>query len=54
MNTRTLIDDLELNGYLVPAGTTVILDHYHMMNSNRFVREPTRFVPERWLKGHPR
>jgi cytochrome P450 len=45
---RRAIEDFELNGYFVPAGTNVFLLQWITQRDPRFFAEPERFEPERW------
>jgi len=45
---RRALVDVELGGYLVPAGSVVILSPWVTHRDARFFREPLRFDPERW------
>jgi cytochrome P450 len=45
---RRAINDFELNGYSIPAGTNVFLMQWITHRDERFFPEPERFDPERW------
>jgi cytochrome P450 len=45
---RRAIQDFELNGYRIPAGTNVFLMQWLTHRDERFFPEPERFEPERW------
>ena len=45
---RLAIRDVEIGGYLVPAGSLVLVSQYVMHRDARFFPEPERFDPERW------
>jgi cytochrome P450 len=45
---RRAIEDFELNGYRIPAGTNVFLMQWLTHRDERFFPEPERFEPERW------
>jgi len=47
---RTAVQDLELAGYRVPAGSTVIMSQWVMHRDPRFYDEPEEFRPDRWLE----
>lgn len=49
-NGRCLQSDAVVGGYHVPKGTHVIFPHYVVSNEEEYFPEPTRFLPERWLK----
>ncbi|KAG5899874.1 hypothetical protein JTB14_012337 [Gonioctena quinquepunctata] len=53
-NGRSLQSDTILGGYKVPKGTHVIFPHLVVSNSEEYIEDPGKFMPERWLKsGHP-
>lgn len=41
--------DLELGGYLVPKETRVNFNVWNIQNDPKYVEEPEKFMPERWL-----
>ncbi|KAL5497934.1 hypothetical protein ACEPAH_2865 [Sanghuangporus vaninii] len=43
-------DDV-INGYFIPAGTTVYGNVWAMLRDPRRYPEPDKFIPERWLPG---
>jgi cytochrome P450 len=45
---RRALEDVELGGYLVPAGSIVILSPWVTHRDARFFDEPLRFDPDRW------
>ncbi len=45
---RRAIEDFELSGYRIPAGTNVFLMQWLTHRDARFFPEPERFEPERW------
>jgi cytochrome P450 len=45
---RYLIKDFETGGYVLPAGSIVLLSQYLMHHDPRYFREPSRFDPQRW------
>lgn len=47
---RQCITDHELGGYIVPAGSTVLMSQYVMHRDERFWEDADKFVPERWEK----
>lgn len=51
-NGRTLTSDIVLSGYHVPAGMMLGLHHDTASKNPRYVAEPDRFIPERWLRGN--
>ena len=52
-NARVAMEDLELAGYHIPAGTEIATFHYVMGNSPVYVKDPEVFRPERFLKSSP-
>ena len=47
---RTAVQDVELAGYRVPAGSTIIMSQWVMHRDPRFYDEPEEFRPDRWLE----
>jgi cytochrome P450 len=45
---RTALQDYEVGGYTVPAGSLVVVSQYLMHRDPRFFPDPLRFDPERW------
>lgn len=45
---RRVLEDVELQGYVLPAGSPVVLPHYLVHHDPRWHQEPERFDPERW------
>ena len=45
---RRAIEDFELSGYRIPAGTNVFLMQWLTHRDERFFPEPERFEPQRW------
>lgn len=45
---RYLIKDFETGGYVMPAGSIVILSQYLMHHDSRYFPDPSRFDPQRW------
>ena len=48
---RILPQPFELNGYKIPENTVYVFSHWHMGNSPRYINEPEKFKPERWLRS---
>ena len=46
---REPIEDFELGGYTIPAGTTVFMSPFVMQRDGRFFDHPGDFEPRRWL-----
>lgn len=49
MTQRATASDLEMQGFAIPTGTRMSLNIYSVQNDPRYVEEPDRFMPERWL-----
>ena len=47
---RRAINDCELGGWTVPAGSIVLLSQYITQRDGRFFSEPEKFDPERWTQ----
>jgi cytochrome P450 len=45
---RYLIKDFETGGYVLPAGSIVLLSQYLMHHDSRYFSDPSRFDPQRW------
>ena len=45
---RMAMTDHELNGYLIPAGSLILISPYVIHRDERFYDSPERFIPERW------
>jgi cytochrome P450 len=45
---RLSLDDYEVGGYRLPAGSLVLLSQYVMHHDARYFQEPERFDPLRW------
>ena len=45
---REAINDCEIGGYYVPAGTTIFMSQYVTQRDPRFFEDPLEFRPERW------
>jgi cytochrome P450 len=45
---RSVVADLPLGGYVVPAGATVLLSQYVIHHDPRWYPDPWRFDPDRW------
>lgn len=46
---RLSLEDYEVGGYRLPAGSLVLLSQYVMHRDARYFPEPERFDPSRWL-----
>lgn len=49
---REPLADCEIGGYLIPAGSTVLLSQWVMHRDPRFYPDPLRFNPDRWDPEH--
>ncbi|KAJ9584960.1 hypothetical protein L9F63_020690, partial [Diploptera punctata] len=49
--SRILPKDLILSGYQVPAGTNVNLNPIVHFRSEKHLKNPQKFMPERWIRG---
>lgn len=45
---RQAVDDCEIGGYFVPAGTQVFINPWTTHRDSRFFEDPLAFRPERW------
>ena len=45
---RQAVEDVVLEGYRIPAGTTVLMSQYLMHRDARFFPDPEAFLPDRW------
>jgi cytochrome P450 len=50
---RHLAEAVELDGYVIPAGSTVMVSIYLVHNDEETYPEPAEFKPERFLNGTP-
>lgn len=48
--TRQAVADVEINGYLIPKGTSVFISQYFVHRDPRWWPEAAEFKPERWLQ----
>jgi cytochrome P450 len=46
--TRTAMEDVEIGGYLVPKGASVLPSQWVVHHSERYYPEPFKFDPQRW------
>ena len=44
--------DVVIGGYSIPRGTAVIRAGVYMSTHEDNFKDPLRFLPERWLRGH--
>jgi cytochrome P450 len=45
---REALEDFELGGFTIPAGTTVLMSQWVVHHDERFYDRPEQFEPERW------
>jgi cytochrome P450 len=45
---RTVISDIELGGYVIPAGANVVMSQWIMHRNPRYFPRPEEFDPDRW------
>ena len=45
---RTAINEFELEGYEMPAGSNIVMSQWIMHRDQRFFPEPEKFDPDRW------
>ncbi|EGC36032.1 hypothetical protein DICPUDRAFT_54851 [Dictyostelium purpureum] len=43
-------EDTEIGGYFVPKGTQIIPNLYGLSNLAKYVENPEKYIPERWLE----
>lgn len=48
LGTREAIEELDLGGVTLPAGTTLFYSPYTLHNDPKYFDEPARFDPDRW------
>lgn len=48
---RELLRDIVIQGYRIPTGTIVYLEHEYASNCERYVSDHALFKPERWIRG---
>ncbi|XP_053672423.1 cytochrome P450 4d1-like [Anopheles nili] len=50
---RVLLEDMEMNGTIVPAGTTISLNIFNVHRNPKVFPEPEKFIPERFADDYP-
>ena len=50
---RQAVADVVLEGYRIPAGTTVLMSQYLVHRDARFFPDPEAFLPDRWAAPEP-
>lgn len=48
---RTAIEDLELGGFTIPRGASVLMSQFVAHRDGRYFDEPEHFLPERWTES---
>lgn len=46
--TRKALEDLELGGYRIPKGTTMVMNLWGLHRDSRYYADPESFNPDRW------
>jgi cytochrome P450 len=51
---RTVISEIEVRGYRIPAGSNLVMSQWIMHRDPRYFSNPESFYPDRWLdeKSH--
>jgi cytochrome P450 len=52
IGARRAREDVEVGGYIIPAGTPVVLCHYLTHRDPRWHQDPEQFNPERWTSEY--
>jgi cytochrome P450 len=45
---RRALNDYQINGYIIPAGSVVLMSQYVMHRNEKYFPDPLKFDPERW------
>ena len=46
---RTVVSDIEMRGYRIPAGANLVMSQWIMHRDPRYFADPGKFNPDRWL-----
>ncbi|MEU9338880.1 cytochrome P450 [Streptomyces sp. NPDC048290] len=49
--TRTAREDVELGGFRIPAGSSLLLSPYALQRAPEYFPQPEKFAPDRWTQG---
>lgn len=49
---RTLLEDMEMNGAIIPAGTSISIKIFNIHRNPNIWPEPEKFIPERFSKSN--
>jgi len=53
-NGRALPIDVVIQGYRIPAGTQLLVEHEYVATSPKYFEDPLAYRPERWLRAEKR
>ena len=53
-NGRALPIDVVIQGYRIPAGTLIMVEHEYVSTSPKYFSDPLVFRPERWIRTDKR
>jgi cytochrome P450 len=48
---RQSLNECEIGGYQIPAGSIILMSQWVMHHDPRYFREPDYFNPDRWISG---
>jgi cytochrome P450 len=46
---RTVVSEIEVRGYKIPAGANLVMSQWIMHRDPRYFSDPDKFNPDRWL-----
>ncbi|CAH1183623.1 unnamed protein product [Phaedon cochleariae] len=49
--TRIIPEDVVLCGYTIPANTLIVMSIYTSGRSEKYFKNPNKFIPDRWLRN---